>query len=60
MTYKLTFLKSAKKEWDKLASPIQKQLVYRVDDNRITIQVITIGKRDKDEVYKAAHDRFQD
>lgn len=96
MIYKLTFLKSAKKEWDKLASPIQKQLksklvkiiehphipknklvslpncykiklrasgyrlVYRVDDNRITIQVIAIGKRDKDEIYKVVHYRVQD
>lgn len=96
MTYRLTFLQSAKKEWDKLASSIQKQLksklikiiehphipknklvglpdcykiklrasgyrlVYRVDDNRITIQVISIGRRDKGEVYDLVYHRIKD
>lgn len=95
MPYKLTFLKSAKKEWDKLATTIQKQLknqlikiiehphipknklvglpdcykiklyssgyhlVYRVDDNRITVQVISVGKRDKGEVYDLGHYRVK-
>lgn len=94
MTYKLTFLKSAKKEWDKLSPPIQKQfktkliqrlenpftpkdklagmadcykiklrasgyrLVYKVIDNKVTVQIIAIGKRDKEEVYKLAHYRL--
>jgi len=93
MTYKLTFLKSALKEWDKLSSPIKEQfkkkiikclenprinstalsgikncykiklratgyrLVYRVFDDRLVIQVIVVGKRDKGEVYKKMRDR---
>lgn len=93
MTYKLTFLKSALKEWDKLSSPIKEQfkkkivkclenpriksavlsgmkdcykiklratgyrLVYRVFDNRLVVQVIVVGKRDRGEVYKKMKDR---
>ncbi|MBY0500920.1 MAG: type II toxin-antitoxin system RelE/ParE family toxin [Alphaproteobacteria bacterium] len=94
MTYKLTFLKSAKKEWNKLAPPIKEQfknklvtrlenpcipkdrltgmvdcykiklrasryrLVYKVVNDRVTVQVIAVGKRDKEEVYKIAHTRL--
>lgn len=94
MTYKITFLKSAKKEWDKLNPVIKKQfktklmqrleepcipkdklvgmqncykiklralgfrLVYKVFKEKITIQVIAVGKRDKDLVYKLAHHRL--
>jgi len=94
MTYRLTFLKSAKKEWDQLPSLIQKQLknkllkiihtphipknklvgledcykiklrasgyrlVYRVDENRITVQVIGIGKRDKGDIYQIVYHRL--
>ena len=93
MSYKLTFLKSALKEWGKLSSPIKEQfkkkiikclenprikstalsgikdcykiklratgyrLVYRVFDNRLVVQVIVVGKRDKGEVYKKMKDR---
>lgn len=94
MTYKLTFLKSAKKEWDKLTPSIKTQfksklakrledpcipkdklagmidcykiklrasgyrLVYKVVKDRVTVQVIAVGKRDKEEVYKLAHYRL--
>jgi mRNA interferase RelE/StbE len=30
------------------------RLVYRVFDDRIVVQVIAVGRRDRDEVYKAA------
>ena len=33
------------------------RLAYRVDDNRIIITVIVVGKREKDLVYKMLHDR---
>jgi mRNA interferase RelE/StbE len=94
MTYKLSFLKSAKKEWDKLTPSIQRQfksklakrredpcipkdklagmsdcykiklkasgyrLVYKAVNNKLTVQVIAVGKRDKEEVYKLAHYRM--
>ena len=94
MTYKLTFLKQAKKEWDKLDSQVQSQfkkklierlenpivskdrlsgfedcfkiklrtsgyrLVYKIFKERITIQVITIAKRDKNLVYDLVKDRL--
>jgi len=93
MSYKLTFLKSALKEWWKLSSPIKEQikkkmikclenpriksaalsgmkdcykiklratgyrLVYKVFDDRIVVQVLVVGKRDKGEVYKKMKDR---
>lgn len=93
MTYKLTFLESSKKEWDKLGDTIKAQfkkkleerikhphvikdklsglkdcykiklrtagyrLVYKVIYERLVIQVVVIGKRDKDIVYKLAHQR---
>jgi len=89
MSYKLTFLKSAKKEWDKLDSSIKEQLkgklverltdpcvlkdklcgaadlykiklrssgyrlVYRVYDKTVVIQVIAVGKRERDQRYTA-------
>ena len=92
-TYRLTFLRDAKKEWDKLAPPLRKQfqkklserlngprvaadrlhglpdcykiklrkagyrLVYRVFDDRIVVQVIAIGWRDRDQAYKQAAKR---
>lgn len=94
MTYKLTFLKEAEKEWKKLPPPIQQQfkkklaeilehpkivanrlsgmadcykiklrsvgyrLVYRVYDDRVVVQVIAVGKRDKSSVYFASKDRL--
>jgi len=33
------------------------RLVYRVFDDRLVIQVIVVGKRDKGEVYKKMKDR---
>ncbi len=93
MIYKLTFLVSAKKEWDKLSPEIQKQfkeklkrrlenpcidkdrlshlkdcykiklrsigyrLVYRVFQDRVIVQVIAVGKRDKNFIYQIAMKR---
>jgi len=95
MTYKLTFLESAKKEWDKLPFEIQRQiktklqkivnnphipknklsgfkncykiklrtsgyrLVYQVYEDKIVIQVIAVGKRDKSEIYQLVHHRLE-
>jgi len=95
MTYKVTFLKSAKKEWDKLAPPIKAQLksklikriedpfvskdklagmgecykiklralgyrlVYKIVTDKITIQVVAVGKRDKEAVYRLARGRLE-
>ena len=92
-TYKLTFLRDAKKEWDKLGSTIRKQfenklrerlrnpcvpsarlsalpdcykiklkaagyrLVYRVYDDRVVVQVVAIGRRERGEVYRSASKR---
>jgi mRNA interferase RelE/StbE len=93
-TYRLTFLRDAKKEWDKLNSPIREQferklrqiletprrpaarlsgmrdcykiklkdagyrLVYRVFDDRIVVQVVAIGRRERNAVYIAAAGRL--
>ena len=93
-TYRLTFLRDAKKEWDKLASPLRKQLekklrerldtprveadrlhglpdcykiklrsagyrlVYRVFDDRIVVQIVAIGKRERNEAYERAARRL--
>jgi mRNA interferase RelE/StbE len=93
-TYRLTFLKRAKKEWDKLGPDTRKQfskklqeritdprvpadrlsqlpdcykiklssvgyrLVYRVLDDRIVIQVVAVGKRERSEVYDEAKRRI--
>jgi mRNA interferase RelE/StbE len=95
MTYKLTFLKPALKEWKKLAPDHRKQfekklhslrsnphvpaarlrdlpncykiklrdagyrLVYRVYDERIVIQIVAVGRRDKNEVYEKAAQRIK-
>jgi mRNA interferase RelE/StbE len=95
MTYELTFLESAKKEWAKLNPDIQKQfktkliqrlitpkiqkdklsgmpdcykiklksvgyrLVYKVIESRLVVQVIALGRRDKDMAYKLAHKRLE-
>lgn len=92
-TYKLTFLRDAQKEWEKLGANIQKQLkaklrerlanprvpsaalrgmpdcykiklrsagyrlVYRVYDDRIVVQVVAVGKRERNQVYKIAAGR---
>ena len=94
MIYKLTFLESAKKEWDNLTPPLQSQLkkkllqrletphvlkdklsglsncykiklrsigyrlVYRVFDDRVVVQVVAVGKRDKSMVYIDAKNRI--
>jgi len=34
------------------------RLVYEVNDTVVTVTVISVGKRDKGKVYKAAMDRF--
>ncbi len=93
MTYKLLFIKSSKKEWDKLNPSIKEQfkkklierldhphipkdklkglencykiklrtvgyrLVYQVIEEQIIIKVISVGKRDKLDVYVKAHKR---
>ena len=93
-TYRLTFLRDAKKEWDKLGGNIRDQfqkklrervknprvasaklsslpdcykiklksagyrLVYRVHDDRIVVQVIAIGRRERSEAYRTAAKRL--
>lgn len=92
-TYRLTFLREAKKEWNKLGEGIRAQfatklrerlgnpriasarlrglpdcykvklraagyrLVYRVYDDRVVVQVIAVGRRDRNLVYKIAAER---
>lgn len=94
MIYKLTFLETALKEWNKLPPNIQKQfkkkleerlinpqipasklhnlpdcykiklksagyrLVYKVLNECVVVQVISVGKRDKLSVYKKALERI--
>lgn len=96
MTYNLTFLESAQREWKKLNSDIREQfkvklaqrlatprvnkdklsgmkdcykiklrtvgyrLVYKVIDARLVVQVIAVGPRNKNYIYKVAQDRFTD
>ncbi len=91
--YRLTFLRDAQREWEKLGANIQKQmkaklrerladpripsaalrgmpncykiklrsagyrLVYRVYDDRIVVQVVAVGKRERNQVYKIAAGR---
>lgn len=93
MTYRLEFLPTARKEWDKLGATIRRQfvkklrerlehprvpaaalrgmpdhykiklrqlgyrLVYRVNDQTITVTVVTVGKREGGEVYEVARRR---
>lgn len=93
MTYRLEFLPSARKEWDKLGATLRKQfrnklaerlehprvqpgalrgmpdhykiklrsagyrLVYRVEEETITVVVVAVGKRERSEVYEAARKR---
>lgn len=93
MTYRLEFLPSARKEWDKLGATLRNQfknklaerlespraqadalrgmpdhykiklrsagyrLVYRVEDERITVVVVAVGKRERSEVYEKAKKR---
>lgn len=93
-TYRLVFLRDAKKEWDKLGGNVRGQfekklaerlksprvpsaklsdmpdcykiklrsagyrLVYRVDDGRITVIVVAVGRRDRNLVYKLAAGRI--
>jgi mRNA interferase RelE/StbE len=93
MTYRLEFLPSARKEWDKLGATVRQQLVkklrerlehpripaaalhgmpdhykiklrqsgyrlvYRVDDDVLTVTVVTVGKREGGRVYDAAKRR---
>lgn len=93
MTYRLEFLPSARKEWDKLGATLREQfkrklaerqehprvqpdalrgmpdhykiklrsagyrLVYRVEDERITVVVVAVGKREHSDVYEIAKKR---
>lgn len=93
MTYRLEFLPSARKEWDKLGATIRQQfvkklrerlehprvlaaalrgmpdhykiklrqlgyrLVYRVRDDIVTVTVVAVGKRERNEAYEAARRR---
>jgi len=95
MTYKLTFLESAKKEWDKLSEQIKNdfkkkllqrlenpiiskdnlsglkncykiklravgyRLVYKVFKDKVVIQVIAVGRRDKNLVYNCTKMRIK-
>ncbi|UIY28460.1 type II toxin-antitoxin system RelE/ParE family toxin [Neorhizobium galegae] len=93
MTFRLEFLPSARKEWDKLGATLREQfkkklaerlshprvtadtlrgmsdhykiklrsagyrLVYRVEDERITVVVVAVGRREHSEIYKVAKKR---
>lgn len=93
MPFKLEFLPSALKEWEKLGETIRHQfanklregldmprvpsaalrgmpdhykiklrqagyrLVYRVEDHRVTVLVIAVGRRDRNEIYETARHR---
>jgi len=93
MTYKLSFVPSALKEWQKLGDTLKTQfkkkleqrlenpripkdclsggtdiykiklrasgyrLVYEVDDKKIIILVLSVGKRNRNEVYNKARNR---
>lgn len=94
-TYKLAFVPSALKEWEKLGATLKEQfknklnerlqnphvtkdrlsggknlykiklrssgyrLVYEVEDHIITIFVLSVGKRERSEVYKKALARLE-
>lgn len=93
MTFKLEFLPSALKEWEKLGHTIRDQLkkklrerlslprtpadalhgmpdhykiklrsagyrlVYRVEDDRVVVTVVAVGKRERGDVYESAKSR---
>lgn len=93
MIYRLEFLPTARKEWDKLGATVREQfkrklserlqrprvqtdalhgmrdhykiklravgyrLVYRVEDARITVVVVAVGRREHSDVYKSAQKR---
>lgn len=93
MPYRLEFLASARKEWDKLGATVRTQfvaklrerletpripasalhgmpdhykiklrssgyrLVYRVDDAVVTVTVVAVGKRERNDVYNQARRR---
>lgn len=93
MTFRLEFLPSARKEWDKLGATLREQfkrklaerldhprvqpdalrglpdhykiklrvagyrLVYRIEDERVTVVVVAVGKRERSEVYETAKKR---
>ena len=95
-TYKLAFVPSALKEWEKLGATLKEQfknklserlqnphapkdrlsggknlykiklrssgyrLVYEVEDHIITVLVLSVGKRERNEVYKKALERIVD
>ena len=95
-TCRLTFLRDAHKEWNKLGANIREQfarklrerlenprvasarlsgmpdcykiklraagyrLVYRVEEQQVTIVVVAVGKRERNAVYKAAAKRSAD
>jgi mRNA interferase RelE/StbE len=94
-SYRLAFLPSALKEWEKLGANIREQfkkrlaerlhnphvatarlsslegcykiklraagyrLVYRVEEERVTVVVVAVGKRDRNIVYKIASGRVR-
>ncbi|WP_369987061.1 type II toxin-antitoxin system RelE/ParE family toxin [Pseudomonas xanthosomatis] len=93
MTYKLEFLPSALKEWEKLGHTVREQakkklrqrletprvpadalrelpdhykiklkasgyrLVYRVEDDRVVVLVLAVGKRERGAAYRSASKR---
>lgn len=93
MTYKLEFLPSALKEWEKLGHTVREQakkklrepldtpkiqadalrdmpghykiklrtagyrLVYRVEDERVVVLVVAVGKRERGAAYQSAKKR---
>ena len=93
MIYRLEFLPSARKEWERLGSTLREQfkrklaerlehprvqpdalqglpdhykiklrsagyrLVYRVEDERVTVVVVAVGRRERSKVYDAAKKR---
>jgi mRNA interferase RelE/StbE len=93
MPYRLEFLPSARREWDKLGATVRQQfvkklrerlehprvpasalhgmpdhykiklrqsgyrMVYRVNDEVITVTVVAVGKRERGEVYETARRR---
>jgi mRNA interferase RelE/StbE len=93
MSYRLEFLPSARKEWDKLGATLRDhlkkklaerllnphvpgdalrgladhykiklrtagyRLVYRVEDEQVTVVVVAVGRRERSEVYKTGKKR---